>query len=53
MSETMANTARWTIASTALNSMTGAVEKAYSFTKNLDESLNDIMIVTGKNADEM
>ena len=53
MAETMANTVRWTIASSAVNAITGAVQKAYSFTKDLDESLNDIQIVTGKGADEM
>lgn len=53
MSETMSNTIRWTVASSALNAMTGAVQKAYSFTKQLDRSLNDIMIVTGKSSDEM
>lgn len=53
MAETMSNTVRWSIASTALNSMTGAVQKAYGFTKQLDASLNDIMIVTDKSADDM
>jgi hypothetical protein len=53
MSETMSNTIRWTVASSALNAMTGAVQKAYGFTKQLDRSLNDIMIVTGKSSDEM
>ena len=53
MAETMSNTVRWTIASGALNAVTGSVQKAYSFTKQLDTSLNDIRIVTGKSADEM
>ena len=53
MAETLSNTVRWTVASTALNSITGAVQKAWSFTKQLDTSLNDIRIVTGKSADEM
>lgn len=53
MADTMANSVRWTIASTALNTITGSVQKAYSFTKQLDSSLNDIRIVTGKSADEM
>lgn len=53
MAETMANTVRWSIASTAINAVTGSIQKAYSFTKELDTSLNDIRIVTGKSADEM
>jgi hypothetical protein len=42
MAETMANTVRWTVASSALNSLTGSVQKAWSFTKQLDSSLNNI-----------
>ena len=53
MADTMANTVRWTVASSALNAVTGSIQKAYSFTKQLDTSLNDIRIVTGKSADEM
>lgn len=53
MATTMANTMKWGVASSALNNMTGAVQKAWSFTKQLDTSLNDIRIVTGKSADEM
>ena len=53
MAETLSNTVRWTIASSALNSFTGSIQKAYSFIKQLDTSLNDIMIVTGKSSDQM
>ena len=53
MGETLSNTIRWSIASTAINSVTRSIQKAWSFTKQLDTSLNDIMIVTGKSADEM
>lgn len=53
MGETLTNTIRWSIASTAINSVTGSIQKAWGFTKSLDSSLNDIMIVTGKNAEEM
>lgn len=53
MSQTLSNTVRWTVASTAINSITGSVQKAYNFTKQLDNSLNDIRIVTEKSADEM
>ena len=53
MADTMANTVRWSIASSVMNAMTGQIQKAWSFTKQLDSSLNDIQIVTGKSADEM
>jgi hypothetical protein len=53
MGETLSNTIRWSIASTAINSVTRSIQQAWSFTKQLDTSLNDIMIVTGKSADEM
>ena len=53
MAETMANTVKWGIASSVMNSFTGSVQKAYGYVKNLDSSLNDIRIVTGKSAEEM
>ena len=53
MRDTFANTLRWTLASTAINSVTSSVRKAYSYTKELDKSLNNIMIVTDKSADNM
>lgn len=53
MSNTMANTLRWSISSSALNAFTGSIQQAYSYAKNLDESLNNIRIVTEKSADEM
>ena len=53
MAVTMANTVRWGITSSIMNSFTGAVQQAYGYVKNLDSSLNDIRIVTGKSADEM
>ena len=53
MGETLTNTIRWSIASTALNSFTEQIQKAWSFTKQLDASLNDIQIVTQMSAEEM
>lgn len=53
MANTMANTVKWGIASSAMNNFTGSVQKAYSFVKQLDTSLNNIMIVTNKSSDEM
>ena len=53
MATTFANTIKWSVASTALNTFTGSIQKAYGFVKNLDSSLNDIMIVTDKSSEEM
>lgn len=51
--ETMINTAKWSIASSAINAMTDGVSQAIGYVKSLDSSLNDIRIVTGKSANEM
>ena len=53
MADTMANTVRWSIASSALNAVTQSIQKAWSFTKQLDSSLNNIQIVTQMSADQM
>lgn len=53
MAITMSNTIKWGVASGIMNRMTGSIEEAWGYTKRLDSSLNDIMIVTGKSADEM
>ena len=36
-----------------INKVKGSIGEAYGYVKNLDNSLNDIRIVTGKSADEM
>lgn len=53
MRETMANTVRWSITSTIINSITTSIRKAYSYVRDLDESLTNIMMVTEKSADSM
>ena len=53
MATTMANTIKWGVASSVMNTFTGSVQQAYGYVKNLDSSLNDIRIVTNKSADEM
>ena len=53
MAETMGNTIKWGIASSALNNFTGSINKAYSYVRDLDTSLNNIMIVTEKSAEQM
>jgi len=47
------NTVKWGLSSSVFNNLTGSIQKAWSFSQNLDKSLNDIRIVTGKSADEM
>ena len=53
MGETMMNTVKWGISSGTWNKMTGSLEKAYSYAKNLDKSLNNIRIVSEQSADQM
>ena len=53
MATTMSNTLRWTVASSAINAVTSSIQKAYSYTVELDTALNDIRIVTEKSAEEM
>ena len=50
---TLKNTIKWNIASSAINNLTGSIQQAYGYVKNLDTSLNDIRIVTGASADAM
>ena len=53
MATTMTNTVKWGITSSIFNSITSAIQRAYSYSKQLDTSLNDIRIVTDKSADSM
>ena len=50
---TLANTIKWNISASLMNGVTQSIQQAWGFAKNLDSSLNDIRIVTGKSADEM
>ena len=50
---TLKNTARWQISSSVLHGFMGAIQHAYGYAQDLNQSLNNIRIVTGKNADEM
>ena len=47
------NTARWQLSSSLLHGFMGAVQSAYSYSKDLNESLNNIRIVTGQNTEQM
>lgn len=51
--QTLTNTIRWQISSTALNALTGAVSSAYYYAQDLNKSLNDIRIVSGQSAEDM
>ena len=53
MGTTLANTARWQISSSILHGFMGAVQSAYGYAKDLNESLNNIRIVTGQSVDQM
>ena len=53
MAKSMKNTLKWGISSAIFNSLTRSVQQAWSYTKSLDASLNDIRIVTGDSADQM
>ena len=53
MAETMSNTIKWGIASSAMKNFTTSVQQAYNYVKDLDHSLNEIRIVSGLSADQM
>lgn len=53
MAESMSNTIKWGITSSIFNTLTGAVQKAYHYSNDLNESLNNIRIVTGASTEEM
>jgi hypothetical protein len=48
---TMKNTARWQISSSILHGFMGAAQSAFGYAEDLNESLNNIRIVTGQNVD--
>lgn len=50
---TLKNTARWQFSSSLLHGFVGSVRQAYGYAQDLNESLNNIRIVTGQSADQM
>lgn len=50
---TMKNTMRWQLTSSMLHGFIGAVQTAYGYTQDLNESLNSIRIVTQKSVEDM
>lgn len=53
LGKTLGNTIKWSISSSLVNAFTGSIQKAWSYAQKLDESLNNIRIVTGKSAEDM
>lgn len=50
---TLKNTARWQISSSILHGFMGSLQSAYSYAKDLNQSLNNIQIVTGQSTEQM
>jgi hypothetical protein len=44
---------KWQISSSILNSLTGVMQSAVGYAKDLNASLNNIRIVTGASAEDM
>ena len=53
LANTFMNTMRWQLTSQAIMAVTGAISSTVEYAKELDTSLNNIRIVTGKSADQM
>lgn len=51
--DTLGNTVRWQLTSSAIHGVMNAISGTLSYAKELDTSLNNIRIVTGKSADQM
>ena len=53
MAVSLSNTIKWQLSSSAVHGFMGAIQGAYGYAQDLNKSLNDIRIVTGRSADEM
>lgn len=53
MGTTLKNTVRWQLSSSIIHGFMGTIEGAYGYAQDLNESLNNIRIVTGQSVDEM
>lgn len=53
MLTTLKNTAKWQLSSSLLHGFISSVSDAYNYAQDLNESLNNIRIVTGYNIDQM
>mgnify|MGYP003413400072 FL=1 len=50
---TMKNTARWQLTSSTMHSFIGAIQHAYHYAQDLNESLNNIRIVSSASVEQM
>lgn len=50
---TLKNTARWQISSSILHGFMGSLQSAYGYAQDLNESLNNIRIVSGQSTEQM
>lgn len=53
MGTTLSNTIRWQISSSAIHAFVGGIQTAFGYAEDLNESLNNIRIVTGQSTDQM
>jgi TP901 family phage tail tape measure protein len=53
MGTVLKNTAKWQISSTLLHGFIGSIQSAYHYAQDLNESLNNIRIVTGQSTEQM
>ena len=53
MGTSLKNTARWQLSSSIIHGFMGTIQGAYGYAQDLNESLNNIRIVTGQSVDEM
>lgn len=51
--QSLKNVATWQISSTALRMLYGGISDAWRYAQDLNESLNNIRIITGQNTDQM
>ena len=51
--DTLGNTVRWQLTSSAIHGVMSAFSDTINYAKELDTSLNNIRVVTGKSADQM
>jgi hypothetical protein len=50
---TLKNTMRWQLSASIIQGFTGALQKAYGYAQDLNESLNNIRIVTNASVEDM
>lgn len=53
MGTVLKNTIRWQISSSMIHGFMGAIQRAYGYAQDLNESLTNIRIVTGQSTDQM